>query len=489
VSTAQGHVTTTGDPHSDYGENVAALTAKLEEAVSIMAESKESDGARWTEANKARTEHGEAIQKLVEAHDLAEREAATTKAQADLQDFLASVRNPSKAAAIGGNGIIDGSPGQAAGQAGDFLLNVYLARSVDAEDQRRGKQGLKAMGLQWEDPWGPGGAVKNTAAVSGSQSRVEVDPNGGYAVKATLGTSSATGQAIIPNAIVDALSKPAAYEHPFRTLMNTVTGVSSFAVDMPTRAGGPARAAIAAFGATKENRNLSYLAYTATMYTMALIYDIGKQFLRQSAGAAEQDVLSELGHAFALGEAYYVLSGSGSSEPYGLLTGLATTTNDYRTSHTAAATIAGAAATAIAKAAGALANRNRVANGVLVNAADYWTMVAQGADAAGFYIAGVSQGPATVDPGPGVAGGPAGLRIWGLPVFPDTTITSDRMVVGDFKAAKLYIGEDYRVDSSDIAGTRWDTNTVGFRGEMELGFDARPAILAGAFQDVNDFVP
>lgn len=484
------------DPHKDMGPQIAELTAKLEQAVTIMADSKDDDSARWAEANKAREEHGNAIQALVEAKEAKDRTDATAKAQADLETFLASVRNPSKAGAIGGNGYgagFDGSPGQADGEAGDFLLNVYLSRSSDAEDQMRGKSGLKAMGLQWEEPWGvkDGGAVANPASIAGRDSRVEAHPNGGYSLKAkaTLGTSTVTGQAIIPNAIVDALQKPAMYDHPFRTLLTTVPGVTAYAVDLPVREGAPSRAVIAPFGDTKENRDLAYQAYTATMFTMALIYDIGKQFVRQSAGAAEQDVMSELAHAFALGEAYYILNGAGTTEPFGLLPALTGATSEYTTSHTAAATIAGASATAIAKSAGALAARNRTPSGVLCNAADYWTMVAQGADAAGYYIAGQGSGPSNINPGTGIPGGPAGLRIWGIPVFPDSTIASDRMVIGDWKALKLYLGESYRVDSSDVAGDRWDKNLVGFRGEMEVGLDARPAVIAGAFQEVTNFVP
>ena len=39
------------------------------------------------------------------------------------------------------------------------------------------------------------------------------------------------------------------------------------------------------------------------------------------------------------------------------------------------------------------------------------------------------------------------------------------------------------------AGTRWDTNLTGFRGEEEMGFDARPAVYAGYFQAITDIVP
>jgi len=45
------------------------------------------------------------------------------------------------------------------------------------------------------------------------------------------------------------------------------------------------------------------------------------------------------------------------------------------------------------------------------------------------------------------------------------------------------------VDTSDIAGTRWDYNVTGFRGEMEMAFDARPAVFAGYAQLITDIIP
>ncbi len=61
--------------------------------------------------------------------------------------------------------------------------------------------------------------------------------------------------------------------------------------------------------------------------------------------------------------------------------------------------------------------------------------------------------------------------------------------VGEWSALKIYLGQNYRVDSSDVTGTRWDTNETGFRGEEELAFDARPAVFAGALRKVTTAVP
>jgi hypothetical protein len=61
--------------------------------------------------------------------------------------------------------------------------------------------------------------------------------------------------------------------------------------------------------------------------------------------------------------------------------------------------------------------------------------------------------------------------------------------VAQFKAFTLYRGQSYRVDTSHQAGTRWDLNVTGFRGGEEIGFDARPAVYAGAAQTITDLLP
>ena len=39
--------------------------------------------------------------------------------------------------------------------------------------------------------------------------------------------------------------------------------------------------------------------------------------------------------------------------------------------------------------------------------------------------------------------------------------------------------------STDVAGTRWDYNLIGFRGEEEIGFHAGSAVAVGAMQLVT----
>ena len=373
--------------------------------------------------------------------------AEDEKVREETKALLSSLRSASKAGTIG---TMRGPARDSEYRPGSFIaaLDALNSAGFSAESKAAAKATLEAMTHF--------GAVPEYS-------------------KSTLGTSDATGGWVLTNAIVDTLIKPARYAANITRLVTTVPGLGNQEkVDIPLRLAAPSRAIVATWGSLKENVDLVYNGYTATMYTIARVYDITKQMLRKSAGAAEADVMGELAHGFALGEAYYILQGSGSSEPYGLqtaLAGIGTMTSAF----TAAATNAGSMLKAVATAAGALAGRNRTPEAALVSAVNYWALLSQGTDNAGFWI----------DP----SGGNATARAWGVPIFPENQLLgSDDLIVGEFSALKVYHGDGYRVDSTDIAGTRWDYNLVGFRGEMEMGLDARPAVYAGAFEFVADIV-
>ena len=63
------------------------------------------------------------------------------------------------------------------------------------------------------------------------------------------------------------------------------------------------------------------------------------------------------------------------------------------------------------------------------------------------------------------------------------------VIVGEFSAVKFYRGLEFRIETSDTAGTRWDQNLIGFRGEEEIGFHAGSAINVGAFQLTTSVIP
>jgi len=443
---------------ADLGRQVEALTTQLKATLDVMEESKATDSARWDTANTERVRLGTEIGELKERFASQDRLEQTQAAADEVKALLEQIRTPSLSGAVGRGRYIlsDAKPYKA----GDFIRAVFQAGSRDAGEQTLGKASMVELGIEREDAWG----------------------------KATLGDTDAAGGWIVPNAVVAPLEKPAPYVNPYRAFISVVPGVTAPKVDLPYRGTAVARAVVAAFGSTKENVNLAYDGYTLTMHTMARIYDLGKQFVRQSAGAAEADVMQELQTAHALGEAYYIISGAGTTEPFGLWTALSGAPGTFTSAHTpSATTLAGSVVSAIATCAGDLALRNRGSGGkrltAVVNAGDYWTMLKQGTDTAGFFFA-PAAGPQAI---PGLAPGTL-VSPFGIPVIPDSNLTADRLIVGEFDALKLYVGENFRVDTTDVAGTRWDANLIGFRGEQEIGLDARAAVAAGAFQRVTNLI-
>lgn len=388
------------------------------------------------------------IQKLEEVREQEERAAKADAALGEINALLASHRTPSRGIGPGKASRDDDGIG--------FYTAVAMAGSRDHDQQQLGKARLAEMGSSW----------------FGSEG------------KATIGDTSSAGGYLVPAIVAAPLIETATAEGAARQLFTVIDGVVGTSVPINYEGTAPTRAVIWTPGQAKENSNFTVAQYSATMYPMARIFDVGNTLLRISRGAAEQLVRSKLARAFALGEDYYAISGSGTSEPKGLLTSLAAAAATYTSSFTpSATTLAGSIPTAIAKAAGALANRSRVADGALLNSGDFWTLVAQGTDAAGFFFS-PSAGPPGINAGRGALMAPFGA--FGVRIAHSPSMTADKMVVGEFKSADFFIGLGYRVDTSDQAGTRWDLNLTGFRGEEEIGFNADPYVASGLFQLISD---
>lgn len=438
---------------------------KLQALVPELQAAKETDTARY-DALKAETDSlAEAVGALkaqqAEAQRAEDLEARLARIEAIGKELASGSRSASKAAVIGGNGMAEPD-------ADNFLITLMTAQNPRApiEVRQQAEQALKAMGSVWMD--------------------VPSESHG--SLKATTGATDANGGYLAPRAVVRDFTTVGVATNAYRSLMSVVTGINSNTVDIPHVGLAPSRATVISRGSTKTNVDVSMSNYSATFYTIAVIHDAANQWLRQTGGQGERLIRTRLAQAVGLGEAYYILNGSGTSEPKGLLTSLGTS-GTWVTSHTAANnTVAGNAATAVAKAAGAIANRNRTPDGVVMNAADFWTFMAQGADAAGFYIA-PTGGAASVNAvGSFENGGGPVMRIWGLPVYADTNMTADSLVVGAWKECELYIGPDLRIDTSSEAGTRWDQNLTGFRAEEDMAFNADPYVNAGYFQRIVDAV-
>lgn len=464
---------------TELEDRIGSLEAAIRDAAGKAADTHEAKATEAVaELAKARTVVAEA---KADADLKTLRDEMASVAKEAVKAALLDVRSPSIAATIGNPAIEErvkirfdqgASPALKASLGADYVGGSFLTAVMDMGtrdgDPTRGKATLAQLGLAYLDA-----------------------PEG----KATLGTTGATGGYVLPNNLVATLSKPntqgAVYTGP-NPLVTVIPGVMVRGIDQPYRTGAPTRWTAQNWGATKSNRDEAYGTYTATLGTFAAIYDIGKQYARFSAGAAEQDVLDELTKGAALAENFAVIAGpgTGSATPgvndptKGVYTSILG--NFFTTAHTASAsTVAGSAAAALASAFGTLAARSRDADAAVVDATSYWTLFSQGSDTAGFWMSELLGAGFTIDG--------ATLRWRGVPIYYDanlgTSATTKIALVGEWKALKFYRGMEFRVDSTDIAGDRWDKNLIGFRGEEEFGINADTAVQVGAFQLITGFIP
>lgn len=408
-----------------------------------------------------------------------------SKARLEAEQLLRTTRRPSMASQIGQQASLspDGYNGgihpmlkaglgyAADGYVPGTFLNALIDLHGNPDEYARGKATLSGLGLTYRD-------------------MPEMS-------KATLGTTGATGGYVLPNNLVDTVAKPKTAEAIYANLVTVRTGVNVRGVDQPLRLGPPARMTFQDWGQTKTNVNETYGSYTAYLGTLAQIYDQSKQYARFSAGAAEQDVMDELRRAEILGENYYILAGAGTGtvgvgDPTtGVYTALvaASSFNGYTTTFSGASnsTIAGAAASGINTAFGALAGRSRFATAVVTDAITYWKILSQGSDTAGFWLDPRASGGFTFSP-------EGGLMLWGVPIlwdpnFNTNTGTTKAAIAADWSAFKLFRGMEFRIDVSDQAGTRWDANLIGYRGECEIGINASTGVNVGAAQLITALIP
>jgi HK97 family phage major capsid protein len=439
------------------------------------------------------------------------------KAMEDMADALHAERRPSMAAAIGGPGkagplsdrpafelgnqervkrhpFIKATLGKGHGdyQSGSLVTAIAWARDRDADRQGRGKAILSDLGIRevesGPDIAGYGGMIGLPGYTAGAIG------------KATLGTTGATGGYVLPNNLVDDVVKPEIGQMDYSRLCTFVNGVSVRGVDQPWRTSAPNPATVTPWGQEKENVDEAYGSYTATLGTFAKIYDVGKQYLRFSAGAAERDVFDELGKSFNLAERKAILAGAGGGaltpgvgDPtVGIYTSLLAADPTFTTvfASPSTSTIAGNFATAVAQGLAKLVARGQTPNAILTDAVSYWTLWQSGSDAAGYFAAGAAMGGARTF---GVNAN-GDLTLWNIPIlfepyYDSWTGSTKTVILGNFRKLKVFRGSEFRIDSSDQAGDRWSQNLIGYRGEEELGVHAGAAVATGAFQLIKNAIP
>lgn len=487
---------------SKIDRTLSELLGEMRKANAIFEDGKNTDGGRKAAAMDAQAD---IAGKLADNDEKREKRAAKAARKADLEKRVEALsklmrdsRAPSKAGKVGGlqppfaaqQERLRAKAGRAHPfmkaafrdyEAGEFLSAVMDANGIGYDGKldpaliAKGKSALTAL-TSW------GGIPMLSKAQLGT---FGVDKGGD--LKATLGATGATGGYVLPNNLVDRVVKPATQKAVYQQLVTTINGVAVRGVDQPYRTSAAQRATFIDWGSTKTNVDEAYGTYSAYLGTIAIIYDIGKQYARFSAGSAEQDVMDEITRGTVLGENYYIAvgagtGGSGTGDPtMGVYTALAAGALTYQTTHTpVATTLLGSFAEGLTTGAAALAARSRESQAWVVDATTFWTAIGQGTDTAGFWVS--------------PAGGPTGftrtasggISFWGVPVFYDanlgTNATTKIAIGGEWDVCKLYRGMEFRIDSTDVAGDRWDKNLIGFRGEEEIGFHAGTAVSVGAMQ-------
>jgi HK97 family phage major capsid protein len=301
-------------------------------------------------------------------------------------------------------------------------------------------------------------------------------------VKAVLGTSVATGGAVVPNNFVASLVDQIAATNIYRDLFNVTNVNSGSAVDIPYEITGLTAALLqGAYGSNKDVRDFSFARATATLYTIAQIADVGNQLLRQSNGAAENSARRRLGKSIGIAEAQFVTNGSGSSQPlgffqaflaYGDPAGFKTTLS----SESRAAAL-GRGISAL-EARGIVADRGSLV--IVMHPTDYWEMATETLGSSG-------SGGWVIDPATGAAANPPISSVWGVPVRRDPWWPSAQIgtaLIIERSDVDLYTGQEYRIDVSSEAGNRFDQNITAFRAEEEFAFNAEPYIRTGRVQKV-----
>jgi len=299
-------------------------------------------------------------------------------------------------------------------------------------------------------------------------------------VKAVLGTSTATGTAIVPNNFVADLTSALSLNNIYRGLFDVQSGVQGAGVDIPyTTTAVTAALLQGAYGSNKDIRDFGFARATATLYTIAQIADIGNQLLRQSNGGAEREARKRLAQSIAIREATYITNGSGSSQPLGFFPAFLAYGDvaAFKTTLSSEPRL-----TTIARGIAAMESRGVMRDNLvfIVDPVTYWEIASEGLGSS--YAGGWA-----VDPAGGAAANPPITSAWGVPLKSDPNWPAASVGTGlliDRTEPTIFLGSEMRIDVSSEAGNRFDQNITGFRCELEFAFNAEPVVRTGRAQKV-----
>ena len=302
-------------------------------------------------------------------------------------------------------------------------------------------------------------------------------------VKGVLGTSSATGTAVIPNNFVTDLVGALSLSNPYRGVFDVSNGIVGAGVDIPYEITAVTAALVqGAYGSNKDIRDWSFNRATATLYTIAQIADVGNQLLRQSNGAAEQSARRRLSASIGMAEAQFITNGTGSSQPLGFFQAFLAFGDPagFKTALSAEPRVATLARGIAAMEARGVNRQNLV---FFCNPTDYWELASEGLGTS--YAGGWA-----IDPAGGASLNPPITKAWGIPLYTDPNWPAAQAGTGllidkTSDGTTIFTGQEYRIDVSSEAGTRFDQNVTGFRAEEEFAFNAEPYVRTGRVQKIT----
>jgi HK97 family phage major capsid protein len=324
------------------------------------------------------------------------------------------------------------------------------------------------------------GRYSETNFLSALVNRRTGDTDAQEFVKAVLGTSSATGLAVVPNNFVTGLVEQIAANNIYRGLFPVTNGVTGAGVDIPYEVTGVTAALLqGAYGSNKDVRDFSFNRATATLYTIAQIADVGNQLLRQSNGAAEASARRRLGKSVGILEATFITNGSGSSQPLGFFQAFLAFGDPaaFKTTLSSEPRLA-----ALGRGIAALETRGIPRDNLVIvmSPTDFWETAVEG-------LGTTYAGGWAVDPAGGAAANPPITSAWGVPLKSDPNWPAAQVgtaLIIEKSDVEIFTGQEYRIDVSSEAGNRFDQNITGFRAEEEFAFNAEPYVRTGRVQKV-----
>lgn len=312
------------------------------------------------------------------------------------------------------------------------------------------------------------------------------------------GTPSAGGYLVVPAYLQDLFAETRRQGNALRSYgWLNVHPVESNQIYIP-KGSGSALVGWQTEGNTKPTADQTYAQIAVSIYTLAGISKQSKQLAMDSSPTVLDLSTRELGTLIGNFEESAIINGNGSGQPQGILgtAGLAiapvgTSVGETVATNTQQTNVIDAILSAVvavetqyfAPPTGVLMHPRRLG----------WLL--KGKDSASNYLfnrQGTFRQPnfdpqmRTVTAMQGVSGGTQTppYDLFGLPIGTSTNIPTnlnygatgasdqDVIIVGAWNEAHVFQRQDVTMDTSDVAGTSWETNQVWIRGEERLGFTA-----------------